>query len=106
MKKILFFSFITMLMLIACKDKVKHDYRLSDEELANLMLDMHYADALLADLTPEQRDSISTLYWKRMMELYDLSETEIRDEINQLENEPEKMKLILGRVKEMSDSIQ
>lgn len=106
MKKILFFSFITMLMLIACKDKVKHDYRLSDEELANLMLDMHYADALLADLTPEQRDSISTLYWKRMMELYDLSEAEIRDEINQLENEPEKMKLILGRVKEMSDSIQ
>lgn len=106
MKKILFFSFITMLMLTACTKKIKHDYRLSDEELANLMLDMHYADALLSDLSPELRDSISALYWKRMIELYDLSETEIREEINKLEKEPEKMKFILGRVKEMSDSIQ
>ena len=95
-----------MLLLTACKDKIKHEYRLSDEELANLMLDLHYADALLADLSPEQRDSISILYWKRMMELYNLSETEIRNEINMLESEPEKMKLILGRVKEMADSIQ
>lgn len=106
MKKILFFSFIVMLFLTSCKDKVKNEYRLTDEELANLMLDMHYADALLADLSHEQRDSISVLYWKRMMELYDLSEAEIRDEIKKLESEPEKMKVILGRVKEMADSIQ
>lgn len=106
MKKILFLPFLTMLLLTACKDTVKNKYRLADDELANLMFDLHYADALLADLSPAQRDSISTLYWKRIMELYDLSETEIRDEINKLENEPEKMKIILGRVKELADSIQ
>jgi len=106
--RIYIFLFFTILSLsIACNSSTVHNSSsLSDEQLANIMLDMHFADALLAEFSGQQRDSISMLFWKQMTQLYGMSEKEIREEVRNLELDPEKMKLILGRVKEMADSIQ
>jgi|SRR5687767_925811 len=103
---ILISALLLMLIGMACTTRGKEVYRLSDERLANMMLDMHLADALLVELPPDQQDSIKKVYWKRMEDMYQLSEEEIKEEILKLEKEPEKMELILGRVKQLADSIQ
>ncbi len=97
---------ILALSFIACKSSEKKTYRLSDDQLVNLMFDMHLADVLLTEFPKHQQDSIKAVYLKRMTEVYVLSEEEIHEEIHKLESEPEKMKLIIGRIKTMADSLQ
>ena len=70
------------------------------------MLDMHLADVILPELTGAYQDSIKGMMWERMEGIYNLSEEELKKEIKKLEDEPEKLKLIVNRVKELADSIQ
>jgi hypothetical protein len=97
---------MTILFFLGCDESVKQEYKLSDERLAQLMFDLHFADVILPGHTLEQRDTINLLYWQKLSENYGMTEEEIREEVRKLESEPEKLKLILGRVKMMSDSIQ
>ncbi len=98
--------FIHFMVFMACTSSQPQTYKLSDEELAHLMFDIHFADVILPELPGEQQDSIKVIFWKRMMETYHLTREEIQEEIDKLETEPEKLKMIIGRVKEMADSIQ
>ncbi len=100
-----FYLLLLVTTIIACTSPTKVVYRLTDDELAHLMLDMHLADVILHELPKGQRDSIQAIYWVKMKEVYKLSEEEIRDEIAKLETEPEKLKLILGHVKQVADSL-
>jgi hypothetical protein len=100
-----FLLFSIFLLFVACNPKEKQTYRLSDEELARLLFDIHFADVILTDITPEQKDTLKTIYWKKMTSVYHLSEEEIREEIDKLESEPEKLMLIIGRVKSLTDTI-
>lgn len=102
----LLFAFIFTLFLACNTGGGKKGPQTVDEKMVNIMYDMHFADALLAEFSGEQRDSISALFWERMTQLYGMSEKEIREEVAKLEGDPEKMKLVLGRVKEKADSIQ
>lgn len=95
-----------ILFFIACQSSEKKIYRLSDDQLVNLMFDMHLADVLLIEFTKHQQDSLKDVYMKQMSQAYNLSEKEIQEEIDKLATEPEKMKLIIGRVKMMADSLQ
>jgi len=107
MRIIVFLLFIPLIFLTACEPSAeKNKLKLSDEEMVDVMFDMHFADVMLSEFSPEQRDSISEIFWKRMNELYGMSEAEIREEVTKLENDSEKMKAIIGRVKERADSIQ
>jgi hypothetical protein len=100
-----FLLLIIFHFVIACSMTEKKTYRLSDEELTRLLFDVHFADVILKDITPEQKDTLQTLYWKKMSEVYHLSEEEIRDEIEKLESEPEKLMIIIGQVKAMTDTL-
>lgn len=91
--------------LLACSSSEKPAYKLSENEQINLLFDLHFADAILIELDPAHRDSVTQAYWKKMEERYGLTQTEIREEIKTLETEPEKMKLLIDRVREMADSI-
>ena len=91
--------------VLACSPSEKPDYKLPEEEQVNLLFDLHYADAILIDLSPGQRDSITKLYWQKMEERYGLDQEAIREEIRKLEADPEKMKLLVDRVRQMADSI-
>lgn len=92
--------------LIACQSSPKIEYKLSDERMAHLMLDLQLAEVALPDLTPQQQDSIKLLFAKRIEEVYDLSSAEIKSEMDLLQTDPKKLKLITDRAKQMADSIQ
>ena len=97
---------ILIIMLIACKSADKKQYKLSDEELAHLMFDVQLAETTLSDLSPTQKDSIKILFDKRLAEVYKLSDAELKAEVDHLQSDPEKLKWVVRRVKEMADSIQ
>ncbi len=97
---------LLVMIFIACQSPEKKIYRLTDDQLVNLMFDMHLADALLTEFPKRHQDSIKVIYMKRMSEAYSLSEEEIQEEIDKLTSEPEKMKLVLGLVKVLADSLQ
>jgi len=92
--------------LISCESSEKPKYRLSDDRLVDMIFDMHLGEALLVDFPKHKQDSIKQVYMKRMTEAYGLNETEIREEIDKLSTEPEKMKLIISQVKSRADSLQ
>lgn len=94
------------ILFFSCSPAEKQTYKLSDDQLAKVLFDIHYADVMLPSFTIAQQDSLRQIYWKHMEEIYKLSEAEIREEINKLESEPEKFKIIIGEVKAMADSIQ
>src|SRR5687767_787387 len=77
--KYILLLFITFHLIIACGSTEKKTYKLTDEELAHLLFDIHFADVILTDITPEQKDSLETVYWKKMSEIYDMSKEEIRE---------------------------
>jgi hypothetical protein len=102
------FLFFSLLMLVlGCKPaEVKVEYKLKDDQLARLMYDIQLGEVTLSELPPLQRDSLRDLFWLRMTEIYKLPEIEIRSEIARLESDPAKMKMVIGQVKELSDSIR
>lgn len=96
-----------ILLLISCKkQEVKVDYRLDTEQLIQLMYDVQWSDAAIANLTTERKDSLRTVFWEKLTTIYGLTEKEIKEEIHKLESDPVTMKLVFDRIKEMSDTIK
>lgn len=106
MIKSFFYLFIMLVLACGCETNVKPSYKLSDEQLAQLMLDIHLADVMLPELPAAYQDSIKEKMWERLTVIYHLSEEELKEEISKLESEPEKLKLVVNRAKELADSIQ
>ncbi len=102
----LLFLLSLVLLLCSCKPSGKPEYKLSDEQLAKVMLDLHLADVILPQLHTTQQDSVKQLFWKKMSVTYQMPEADIQREIELLESDPEKLKFIVNRVKELADSIQ
>ena len=100
---------IVFLMLIVwgCKpSETRFDYKLTHEQLAHLMMDIQLSELVLLDVTGARRDSLRDLFWLRFTEIYKLSESDIKAEIQQLEEDPKKMKLIMNQTKIAADSIR
>jgi hypothetical protein len=99
-------AFVMFMVIVACQSSSKHEYKLSDEQMAHLMLDLQLAEVTLPDMSAQQQDSMKLLFKKRFEEIYHLSYAEIQGEMDQLETDPKKFKLIIDRAKQMADSIQ
>ncbi len=95
-----------ILVFVACSSSSRKKYKLSDERLAHLMFDLQLAEVTLPDLSPLQQDSIKILFDQRLEEIYQLSGSAIRKEMDQLQSDPVKLKWVVSRVKELADSIQ
>lgn len=97
---------MAILVLMSCntgKRDVK--YLLTDEQLSSLMFDVQLSEVALAEVTAERQDSLRDLLWLRFTEVYKHSVPEIKEEIRKLEEDPEKMKVIMDQVQVMLDSI-
>ncbi len=99
-------SLIVIMGMAACQSSPKNEYKLSDERMAHLIIDLQLAEVALPDFGPLQQDSIKVLFKKRIEEVYQLSYDEIKSEIDLLQSDPKKLKWIIDRAKQMADSIQ
>jgi len=101
-------SFVIILLLTgACKQvETKVSSKLTDEQLAHLMLDLQFSEASLSEFTRERQDSLKDLYFRQFSSIYKLSAEEIKEEVRNLEDDPDKLKIILDRVKILADSLR
>ena len=90
--------------ITACEQQ-KKNYKLSDEQLANLMLDLQLSETMLISLTSQQQDSLKTMFWEKLTSVYQLSEEELKVQVELLESDPEKLKSIVDQIKFKADSI-
>lgn len=98
---------LVMLAILACKPpENKVPSKLTDEQLAHLMLDLQFSEATLPEFTKSRQDSLKQLYFRQFTSVYKLSEEEIKEEVRILEEDPAKLKLILDRVKILADSLR
>jgi hypothetical protein len=97
--------FMAIALFFSCKSATRPSYQLSDEQLAQVMLDLHMADVILPQLHADQQDSVKQLFWRKMSVAYQMPEADLQREMELLESDPEKLKLIVNRVKELADSI-
>ena len=106
--RIFFFCFCFMLIsTFGCGDeKPKIEYTLTDEQLSNLMYDLYFSEALLMGHGGERRDTVRTVFWERMTEVYNMDEAALRAEIEKLKSDPEKLKMLFDRVQQEVDSLQ
>lgn len=95
-----------ILLFFSCKPSPVKEYKLSDEQLAHLMLDLQMTEAALPDLLPAHQDSLKILIDKRLEEIYKLSKEDLKKEMELLHSDPVKLKWVVDRTKEMADSIQ
>lgn len=97
---------VAILVLMSCESgKRDVKYLLTDEQLSSLMFDLHLSEVALAEIENEKQDSLRDLFWLRFTEVYKHSVPEIKEEIRKLEEDPEKMKIIMDSVQVMLDSI-
>jgi hypothetical protein len=106
MKISLMFTIGVVLVFICCKASAPKEYKLSDEKLALLLLDLQFAEITLPDLSPGEQDSIKALFDQRLEEIYHLSKEEMKKEMEKLQSDPEKLKWVVDRAKQMADSIR
>jgi len=98
---------VVLFFWMACfSSEKKPVYKLNDDQLAHLMLDIQFSEATLPELTKARQDTLKDLFWLRFTDTYKLSEADIKEEIRQLEEDPDKMKIILDKVKMLADSIR
>ena len=99
--------FLMLLSLLSCKKpELKVEYKLTNEQLAHLMLDLQFSEATLSDFSKAKQDSLKDLYFQQFTKMYNLSEEEIKEEVRLLEEDSDRMKLILDRVKILADSLR
>ena len=97
---------MAVLVLMSCESgKRDVKYLLTDEQLSSLMFDVQLSEVALAEVTEERQDSLRDLFWLRFSEVFKHSVPEIKEEIRKLEEDPEKMKIIMDSVQVMLDSI-
>lgn len=98
---------MAVLVFMSCESgKRDVKYLLTDEQLSSLMFDVQLSEVALAEVTEAKQDSLRELFWLRFTEVYKHSIPDIKEEIRKLEEDPEKMKVIMDQVQVMLDSIQ
>ena len=98
---------LLMLSMMACKQtESRVASKLTDEQLAHLMLDIQFSEATLPEFSKVKQDSLKDLFFRKFSTVYKLSEEEVKEEVRNLEEDPDKLKLILDRVKILADSLR
>jgi hypothetical protein len=98
---------LILISIGACKKpETKAVSRLTDEQLAHLMLDLQFSEATLPEFSRERQDSLKELYFRQFSSIFKLSAEEIKEEVRNLEDDPDKLKMIFDRVKILADSLR
>ncbi len=107
MKGILCLLSIYILGFISCQSKTQTiDYRMTDDQLSNLMLDMQLSDVALGEVNGPERDSLKEVLRLRIEQLYKQPIIVLEGEVRKLESDPEKLNLVMNKVQLLLDSLR
>jgi len=95
---------IIFFLIVGCKGE--STYRLSDAQYVDLMTDIEIFEALLENKSGYEKDSLSTVYYTMLSKKHGLSEAEIKTEVTNLFNNPQKTEAILQEVSKKLETIK
>ena len=73
---------------------------ISQEDMVNILIDVHLVEASLLGFSDEQKDSLSQLYYQQIYEIHSVSEEEFMNEMAFLKRHPDDLSLIYEKVLE------
>lgn len=79
-----------MLTLPSCQE---HQEKLiiPTEILLEVLTDLHYAEAALAGLNPERKDSTAKIYYAQVFEIHGVNEIDFNHDLALLKNNPKQL---------------
>lgn len=93
---------ISLLSFFGCSQK-KQESTLSEDQLVEVLLDAHTAEAALSYLYGEKKDTFAENYYGEIYTIHDISETEFRQAIRDLRNDNAAMIRVYTRILEQLD---
>jgi hypothetical protein len=92
----------SLLSFFGCSQK-KQEGTLSEDQLVEVLLDAHTAEAALSYLYGEKKDTFAENYYAEIYAIHDISETEFRQSIRNLRNDNAAMIRVYTRILEQLD---
>ncbi len=88
---------VAFLSLFACKnDKIK--ISLPVNKMVSVLADIHTAESAAGYLSGTQKDSMTAIYYKQIYEIHNVSEEEVKQNLDLLKREPIQLEKIYKMV--------
>jgi len=87
-------------------DKAETVYQLSDEQLTDIITDIHISESASQHLTLAFRDSMVLIYLDQILEVHEVSKEVFEPEYQKLKRDPKKLQLIYGKVIERLNKLK
>ncbi|GEM_PF-3894062 len=97
--------FIFLIKMTSC-DKAETVYQLSDEQLTDIITDIHISESASQHLTLAFRDSMVLIYLDQILEVHEVSKEVFEPEYQKLKRDPKKLQLIYGKVIERLNKLK
>ena len=81
---------LLMILLPACQ-KAEYSYTLSEEQLRNIILDIHASEAMVKTYDVTARDSISRIFYQQILEIHEVEDSIFEADFLMLKNNPKKL---------------
>jgi hypothetical protein len=76
---------------IACK-KNEVPLTIPKDKLTEILIDIHFSEAVLQNTNQHEKDSISAILYKQIYDIYGVSEEMVKKNVNELRQHPAEMK--------------
>ncbi len=104
--------YATMLLLTCCLnlffcgcETPEEKPRIPEEQLINVLADVHIAEAALQALRGQTKDSMSQAYYQQIYTIHGLDSVEMQQTLEALRKKPEEMKALYDKVMERVEKL-
>ena len=102
-KTLLFWSII--LGLQACQPN-EYQYALTDEQLINILIDLHASNVMVKNFQVIDRDSVAGVYYDQILEIHEVSKEIFEVDLKNLNRNPKKMESIYGTISKQLEELK
>ncbi len=88
---------LALFLCLACQRKEK-PFPLDDEQIVQILMDVHLAEAAMANIGGTLKDSLAEVYYGQVYSIHGIDQTLFDSLMNYLQNHPEHMDSLYNRV--------
>jgi Domain of unknown function (DUF4296) len=107
-KKYFFLFILALLSSVGCKEE-QAQLTIPKDKLINVLIDVHFSEAILQNTNQQEKDSLSAILYQQIYAIHGISETTLKENVNELRRHPAQMQTIyqsiVKKIRARSDSI-
>ncbi len=90
-------SIITVSLIVSCQEK-DASYKIEEEVMVSILLDIHVGEAATQQGDVSQRDSLRILYYNQIFEIHEVSKKVYEEDMELLKRDAEKLAELYDKV--------